>query len=141
MTDEQATYAINNQLQVCDTYPTASPTLPFKYTKNMLQSFCIKYLLTKCYVCFRLCWLVFQICELYITPQTVGAYRTVSVNCEWGTGYNRMVYGQTVWGMEYLDCSNQTLSRLDFKLTYAYCNVIHLHGMINTHIIVLRYII
>ena len=29
LTDEQATYAINNQLQVCDTYPTASPTLPF----------------------------------------------------------------------------------------------------------------
>ena len=55
LTDEQATYAINNQLQVCDTYPTTSPTLPFKSTNNMLQSFCSKYLLTKCYVCFRLC--------------------------------------------------------------------------------------
>ena len=29
-----------------------------------------------------------------------------------------MVYDQTALGMDYLDCSNQTLSRIDFKITY-----------------------
>ena len=38
-----------------------------------------------------------------------------------------MIFDQTVTGMDYLDCSSQTLSRISFQLTDAYGNVINLH--------------
>ena len=38
-----------------------------------------------------------------------------------------MIFDQTVTGMDYLDCSGQTLSRISFQLTDAYGNVINLH--------------
>jgi hypothetical protein len=43
-------------------------------------------------------------------------------------GYNEMIYDQTVLGMDYLDCSNQSLLSIDFKVKDSYGNVIDLHG-------------
>ena len=48
----------------------------------------------------------------------------MSVNGDWGilktipisADYNRLINDQTVLGMNYLDCSNQTLSQIDFKI-------------------------
>jgi len=59
----------------------------------------------------------------------------MSINGEWGilkkipvnAGYNEIVYDQTVLGMDYLDCSNQTLSRIDFKIKYHNGNTVNLH--------------
>ena len=39
-----------------------------------------------------------------------------------------MIYDSTVLGMDYLDCSNQTLSRIDFKVKDSYGNIVNLHG-------------
>ena len=48
----------------------------------------------------------------------------MAVNGEWGilkkipvsADYNQVIYDQTVFGMDYLDCSNQKLSLIDFNL-------------------------
>ena len=48
----------------------------------------------------------------------------MAVNGEWGllkkipvsADYNQLINDQTVLGMTYLNCSNQTLSLIDFKL-------------------------
>ncbi len=42
-------------------------------------------------------------------------------------GYTAMIYDQTVLGMDYLDCSNQTLARIDFKIKDHVGNVVNLH--------------
>ena len=39
-----------------------------------------------------------------------------------------MVYDQTVLGMDYLDCSNQALLLIDFKLKDHTGEVVNLHG-------------
>ena len=65
---------------------------------------------------------VVPIRNLYIISQSLGTYNSVSTNGEWGiikkvpvnANYNQMIYDSTVLGMDYLDCSNQTLSRIDF---------------------------
>ena len=65
---------------------------------------------------------LFPIRNLYLISNTLGTNNSMSINGEWGilkktpvnAGYNEIVYDQTVLGMDYLDCSNQTLSRIDF---------------------------
>jgi hypothetical protein len=42
--------------------------------------------------------------------------------------YGELLFDQTVLGMDYLDCSHQSLSRLDFKLKDSYGNTINLNG-------------
>ena len=42
--------------------------------------------------------------------------------------YNQLIYDQSVLGMDYLDCSNQTLSLIDFKLKDHTGEVVNLHG-------------
>ena len=44
---------------------------------------------------------------------------------------NQLIYEQTVLGMYYLDCSNQTTSLIDFKLKDHNGNIVNLHG---THV-------
>ena len=39
-----------------------------------------------------------------------------------------MIYDQTVLGVDYLDCSNLTISRIDIKMKDAFGNLINLHG-------------
>ncbi|MFM7988352.1 MAG: hypothetical protein ACKPKO_54475, partial [Candidatus Fonsibacter sp.] len=59
----------------------------------------------------------------------------MSINGEWGilknipvnASYNDIVYDQTVLGMDYLDCSNQTLSRIDFKIKDHNGYIVNLH--------------
>ena len=41
--------------------------------------------------------------------------------------YSEMLYYQTVLGMDYLDCSNQTLSRIDFNIKDHSGNIVNLH--------------
>ena len=59
----------------------------------------------------------------------------MSINGEWGilkkiqvnAGYNAIVCDQTVLGMDYLDCSNQTLSRIDFNIKDHNGYIVNLH--------------
>ena len=60
----------------------------------------------------------------------------MSINHEWGilkkipvtAGYSAMIYNETVLGMDYVDCSGQTPSRIDFKIKDHAGNIVNLHG-------------
>ena len=41
--------------------------------------------------------------------------------------YNELVYGPSVLGMDYMDCSNQTLARVDFKIKGRVGHIVSLH--------------
>ena len=65
---------------------------------------------------------LFPIRSLYLISNTLGTNNSMSVNGEWGilkkipvsASYREMIYYQRVLGMDYLGCSNQTLSKVDF---------------------------
>ena len=42
-------------------------------------------------------------------------------------GHGEVIFDQTVTGMDYLDCSRQTLSRLSFALRDVYGNVVDIN--------------
>ena len=60
----------------------------------------------------------------------------MAVNGKWGilkkipvsANYNQLIYDQTVLGMDYLDCSRQTLSLIDFELKDHTKEVVNLRG-------------
>ena len=72
----------------------------------------------------------------YLISNTLGTHNSMTVNDEWGilkkipvsADYNQWIYDQAVLGMYYLDCSNQTLSLIDFKLKDHTGEVVNLHG-------------
>ena len=74
--------------------------------------------------------------NLYITSGNLGSYNTMSVSGERGvikkvpvrSNFNEMIYDDAVLGIDYLDCSKQSLSRLEFQLKDVYGNIINLHG-------------
>ena len=74
--------------------------------------------------------------NLYLISNTLGTYNSMAVNGEWGilkkipvsADYNQLIYDQTVLGMDYLDCSNQTLNLIDFKLKDHKGKIVNLHG-------------
>jgi len=74
--------------------------------------------------------------NLYLISNTLGTYNSMAINGEWGIlkkipvsdDYNQVIYYQTVLGMDYLDCSNQPLSLIDFKLKDHNGNIVNLHG-------------
>lgn len=127
LTDEQVLAAIYAN--------SFSTSLPLKSVNTMIQNTTAKINGPSSY--FHSGYIdLFPIRNLYIISQTLGTYNSVSVNGEWGiikkvpvrAGYNEMIYDQTVLGMDYLDCSNQTLSRIDFKMKDSYGNIIDLNG-------------
>ena len=60
----------------------------------------------------------------------------MAINGEWGilkkipvsADYNQLIYDHTVLAMDYLNCSNQTLGLIDFKLQDHSGNIVNLHG-------------
>lgn len=78
----------------------------------------------------------FPIRNLYIVSPNLGNYNTMSVSGERGiikkvpvtANYNEMIFDQVVLGSDYLDCSRQTLSRLEFQLKDVFGNVVDLNG-------------
>jgi hypothetical protein len=79
---------------------------------------------------------LFPIRNVYITSTGLGNFNTLSVSGERSiikkvpvtAGYGEIVFDQAVVGMDYLDCSRQTLSRVGFQLKDVFGNVIKLHG-------------
>ena len=73
--------------------------------------------------------------NLYITSGNFGGYNTMSISGERGivkkvpvrANFNEMIYDDAVLGIDYLDCSRQSLSRLEFQLKDVYGNYINLH--------------
>ena len=74
--------------------------------------------------------------NLYIVSSGLGSFNTMSVSGERSivkkvpvnAGYGEMVFDQSLVGIDYLDCSRQTLSRLNFQLKDVFGNVVGLHG-------------
>ena len=74
--------------------------------------------------------------NLYIVSSGLGSFNTMSVSGERSivkkvpvnAGYGEMIYDQSLVGIDYLDCSHQTLSRLSFQLKDVFGNVVDLHG-------------
>jgi len=74
--------------------------------------------------------------NIYMTSSGLGNFNTMTVTGERSvvkkipvnTGHGDVIFDQTVTGMDYLDCSHQTLSRISFQLRDIFGNIIPLHG-------------
>lgn len=79
---------------------------------------------------------LFPIRNIYIVSSGLGNFNTMSVSGERSivkkvpvnAGYGEIIFDQSLVGIDYLDCSKQTLSRLSFKLKDVFGNTINLHG-------------
>ena len=78
---------------------------------------------------------IYPIRNIYMTASGLGNFNTMSVAGDRNivkkipvtAGHGEVIFDQTVTGMDYLDCSRQTLSRLGFALRDVYGNVIDLN--------------
>ena len=59
---------------------------------------------------------------------TLSGNRSITKQIPVNAGPGEMIFDQTVTGMDYLDCSGQTLSRISFQLKDAQGKLINLHG-------------
>ncbi len=80
---------------------------------------------------------LYPIRNIYMTASGLGNFNTTSVAGDRNiikkipvtAEHGSAVFDQTVTGMDYLDCSRQTLSRLSFVLRDVYGNVLDLNGI------------
>jgi len=74
--------------------------------------------------------------NIYITSTGLGNFNTLSISGERAivkkvpvtSGYGEIIHDQTVLGIDFLDCSHQTLSRIGFQLKDVFGNEINLNG-------------
>ena len=79
---------------------------------------------------------LYHVRNVYILCNGLGNFNTMSLSGERAVvkkvpvtaGYGEMIFNESVIGMDYLDCSRQTLSRLGFRLANIYGETINLHG-------------
>ena len=79
---------------------------------------------------------IYPLRNIYMTASGLGNFNTMSVSADRNiakkipvtAGHGEMIFDQTVTGMDYLDCSQQTLSRLSFQLRDVYGTIIELNG-------------
>ena len=73
--------------------------------------------------------------NVYMTSSGIGNFNTISVAGDMNiikkipvnAGHGEVIFDQTVTGMDYLDCSRQTLARISVQLRDVYGNIIDLH--------------
>ena len=79
---------------------------------------------------------MFPVRNIYMTSTGIGNFNTISVagdrnrikTIPVNAPHNEMIFDQTVTGMDYLDCSQQTLSRLGFQLRDVFGHILELNG-------------
>jgi hypothetical protein len=79
---------------------------------------------------------LFPIRNLYLSCSGLGNFNTMSVSGDRSivkkipvnAGYGEMIFDQSVVGIDYLDCSHQSLSRIGFQLKDVFGRVVDLHG-------------
>ena len=59
---------------------------------------------------------------------TLNGNRNVAKNIPVNANAGDTMFDQTVTGMDYLDCSSKTLSRISSRLIDAFGNTVDLHG-------------
>jgi hypothetical protein len=80
---------------------------------------------------------LFPLRNIYITSYGLGNFNTMTISGERAVvkkvpvtaNYGEFIFDQNVVGIDYLDCSKQTLSRIGFRLCNIYGETINLHGM------------
>jgi hypothetical protein len=73
--------------------------------------------------------------NIYMSCSGLGNFNTMSISGDRNiikkipvtAGHGDVIFDQTVTGMDYLDCSHQTLSRISFQLKDVFGNIIDLH--------------
>ena len=79
---------------------------------------------------------IYPVRNIYMTASGLGNFNTMSVAGDRNivkqipvtASHGEVIFDQTVTGMDYLDCSRQTLSRLSFTLRDVYGTVLELNG-------------
>jgi hypothetical protein len=74
--------------------------------------------------------------NVYIHSPNLGTYSTLSLRgardiikkVPVNANYNEVIFNNVMTAQDYLDCSRQTLSRLEFRLEDVFGNVLDLHG-------------
>ena len=74
--------------------------------------------------------------NIYLSCSGLGNFNTMSVsgdrniinNIPVNAGYGDVIYYESATGLDYLDCSHQTLSRVSFQLRDIFGNIIDLNG-------------
>ncbi len=74
--------------------------------------------------------------NIYMSCSGLGNFNTMSISGDRNVikkipitaGHGEVIFDQTITGMDYLDCSHQTLSRISFQLKDVFGNIIDLHG-------------
>ena len=74
--------------------------------------------------------------NIYLNSSNLGSFNSLNISGSRNTikkipinaNFNEMVFYQAVLGIDYIDVSKQTLSRLEFSLTDVYGRVINLNG-------------
>ena len=79
---------------------------------------------------------MYPVRNIYMSCSGLGNFNTMSISGDRNiikkipvtAGHGEVIFDQTVTGMDYLDCSHQTLSRISFQLKDVFGNIINLHG-------------
>ena len=111
-----------------------APTYAKKTMNNLLKNFTSKGYNTNPFVSGYVD--LYPLRNIYMTSSGLGNFNTMTVTGERNvikkipvnTGHGDVIFDQTVTGMDYLDCSRQTLSRVSFQLRDIFGNIIPLHG-------------
>ncbi len=111
-----------------------APTYANKTMNTLLKNFTAKGYNTNAFVSGFID--LYPIRNIYMTSSGLGNFSTMTITGERNVvkkipvnaGHGDVIFDQTVTGMDYLDCSHQTLSRLSFQLRDVFGNIIPLHG-------------
>lgn len=113
-----------------------SKTMPLNSINSVLRNFTSSQTYTKAepYICDYVD--LYPIRNLYLVSDNLGNHNTMTVSGECGiikqvvvnASYNQLVVDNQVLGADYLDCSNQNLNLLNFRLVDIFGNTIDLNG-------------
>ncbi len=111
-----------------------APTYKGKSMNSLLKNFTSKGHNTNAFVSGYID--LYPLRNIYLTSSGLGNFNTMTVTGDRhvikkipvNAGQGEVIFDQTVTGMDYLDCSHQTLSRLSFQLKDVFGNIIPLHG-------------
>ena len=114
-------------------FQAASPTLVVRSMNTTLKNFALKPFDSSNDVTGYID--IYPMRNIYMTASGLGNFNTMSVagdrnivnKIPVNAGHGEVIFDQTVTGMDYLDCSRQTLSRLSFVLRDVYGAVFDLN--------------
>ena len=112
-------------------FKAASPTLVVRSMNTTLKNFALKPFDNSDDVTGYID--IYPLRKIYMTASGLGNFNTMRVagdrnivkKIPVNAGHGEVIFDQTITGMDYFDCSRQTLSRLSFAVRDVYGTVIH----------------